>query len=472
MKKTVLILLGIFFVMSFSVNAQNLFDDAIKAIKKKDYPAALKLAKDALDIDSTNSALKILIQLREKDYKNNKKLFEYLGDTYSKMNVAELALLNYAEAEKYDSLDVPLKFKIADLLYKGQSYKEAVNKYLEIVHLAPKNSQALLKAGTILFLAKSYANAAVVFEQYLVLEQTPDAYRKITKSFLETKNYEKAYQYALEGLVKYSDDSSLKKTAAISSFGLQKFEEAGKYYSAIPDSLLTVSDLKNAGKAYQQIKADSIAIKFFEKVIEKDSTQSALFMDMADNYYRNNNYGQAIKYYEAKVNIDPKFEPAYRNMAFVYFKTEKWDNARLAFLKAKELVDTTFSTNYWLAQTYNRMDSLDQAADQYVTILKLTEDKEKENKDYILEAVAFLGQRAYLTKNYNAAVTYYKRANQLKPSEWRYMESLGACYQILQNYDESIRWYCATLKINPKSEPARKGLRMMSADDCIPKNSK
>ena len=45
---------------------QNLFDDAIKAIKKKDYPAALKLAKDALDIDSTNSALKILIQLREK----------------------------------------------------------------------------------------------------------------------------------------------------------------------------------------------------------------------------------------------------------------------------------------------------------------------------------------------------------------------------------------------------------------------
>ena len=41
------------------------------------------------------------------------------------------------------------------------------------------------------------------------------------------------------------------------------------------------------------------------------------------------------------------------------------------------------------------MDSLDQAADQYVTILKLTEGKEKEYKDYILEAVATLGQRAF-----------------------------------------------------------------------------
>ena len=60
----------------------------------------------------------------------------------------------------------------------------------------------------------------------------------------------------------------------------------------------------------------------------------------------------------------------------------------------------------------------------------------------------------------------------LKPNDWRYMESLGACYQILQNYDEAVKWFCATLKINPKSEAARKGLRMMSADDCIPKSAK
>lgn len=474
MKKTVFILLGIFFVMSFRINAQNFFDDALKAIKKKDYQIALKLAKEALDADSTNAALKILIQLREKDYKNDKELFEYLGDTYSKMNVSELALSNYAEAEKFDSLDVPLKFKIAELLTKSEKYTEAVNKYLKIAQLDPKNPTALLHGATILYKAKLFADAAVMYEKYLALEKTEDAYLKITRCFLEPKyvNYEKAYTYALEGLEKYPHNVSLTKNAAIASFGLQKFEEAGKYYSAIPDSLLTVSDLKNAGRAYQQIKADSVAIKFFEKVVERDSTQSTLFMDMADNYYRNNNYEQAIKYYAAKIKIDPKYEPAYRNMAFVYFKTEKWDDARQAFLMAKELVDTTFSTNYWLAQTYNRMDSLAQAADQYVTILKLTEGKEKDNRDYILEAVAFLGQRAYLTKNYNAAVTYYRRANQLKPNEWRYMESLGACYQILQNYDESTKWYCATLKINPKSEPARKGLRMMSADDCIPKNGK
>ena len=42
-------------------------------------------------------------------------------------------------------------------------------------------------------------------------------------------------------------------------------------------------------------------------------------------------------------------------------------------------------------------------------------------------------------------------------------------FRIMMNLS---RWYCATLKINPKSEPAKKGLRMMSADDCIPKEWK
>jgi tetratricopeptide (TPR) repeat protein len=195
-------------------------------------------------------------------------------------------------------------------------------------------------------------------------------------------------------------------------------------------------------------------------------------MDMANNYFRNKNNELAIKYYAAKIKIDPNFEPAYRYMGFANLDMKNLNGAREALLKAKELVDTTFITNFYLARIYTQMDSTDQAAAQYVTILKLTEGKEKENKEYILEAISYLGQRAYLRKNFNDAVTYYRRANQLKPNEWRYMESLGACYQILQNYDESIKRYCATLKINPKSEPARKGLRMMSADDCIPKNGK
>ncbi len=470
MKKRMLIFFCIVFTI-INVNAQSSLSDGEKAIKNKDYTKALAIAKEMIDANNTSDAFKILIPLEQKNV-SDKKLFEYFGDAYSKMNVLENAINYYAKAEAIDSMDIALKFKSAEDLVKAERYTEAVNKYLKIVQIDQKNAKAFLDGATILYKAKLFADAAIMYEKYLALEQTEDAYQKVTRALLETKDYEKVYQFALEGLKKYPNDYVLNKNAAIASFVLQKFDESGKYYSAVPDSEMTISDLKNAGRAYQMIKNDSTAIKFYEKVIQKDSTQSALFMDMANNYFRNKDYDMAIKYYSAKIKLDPTYEPAYRNEGFAYYEANNWDGARQAFLKAKELVDTTFTTNYWLAQVYTKMDSSDQAAEQYVKILKLTEGRESQFKDYILEAVNNLGQRAFLKKNYTAAISYYKRANQMRPNDWRYMESLGACYQTLQNYDEAIKWYCATVKINPKSETARKGLRMMSADDCIPKNGK
>lgn len=463
MKKTALLFIGIFFVLSFNVNAQSSLADGEKAIKNKEYSKVLTIAKEFIANNNTTDALKLLIQLREKNF-NDIKLFEYLGDTYSKMNVAENALINYEQAEAMDSLNIQLKFKSAELLYKSKRYKEAGNKYLKIIQIDPNNTKAILETATILYLAKFYNDAATYYEKYLALEQTEDAYQKISKAFLESKNYDKAYKYSVEGLMKYPEDVALNKSAAIASFGLQKFEDAGKYYSAVPDSQLTISDLKNAGKAFQMIKADSIAIKYYEKVIQKDSTQSSLFMDMANNYFRNKNNELAVKYYLAKIKIDPNYELAYRYMGFANFAMEKWDDARVAFLKAKELVDTTFATNYWLAQTYSRMDLTEQASEQYIKILKLAEGNEKQYKNEILEATGALGQKAFQRKNYNGAITYLLKALQYKPSEWRFMEMLGASYHQLQNFDEAIKWYKAVLKLNPKSDVAKKGLRMLSAD--------
>jgi tetratricopeptide (TPR) repeat protein len=463
MKRSILLLIGIYFITLISITAQSKPDDADKAIKKKDYSTALKIAKEFIDRDSASVSLKILIQLRE-NMSPNKLLFEYLGDTYAKMNVAELALENYGQAESMDSTDVTILTKTADLLYKQRRYKEAVNKYLKIVSIDPKNTKAYLDAATILYAGKLYADAAIMFEKYLTLDKSKEAYEKITSAYNTIKSYDKSYSYATEGLAKYPDDVLLKKNAGTAAYYLAKFDEAAKYYNAVPDSLLSINDLKNAGTSFSTIKSDSIAILYFEKVIKKDSTQSSLFMDMANTYFRNKENEKAIKYYNAKIKVDPKYEPAYRYMGFAYFIDGKFNDARQAFLDAKNLNDTTFTTNYYLAQCYTRVDSLEKAAEQYARVLKLAAGKEKQYKDAIYEASDFLGLRAYQRKNYSGAISNYSKALQVKPNEWRIMEMLGVCNFMLQNNDEAIKWYKATLKYNPNSEVAKKGLRRLSAD--------
>jgi Flp pilus assembly protein TadD len=110
------------------------------------------------------------------------------------------------------------------------------------------------------------------------------------------------------------------------------------------------------------------------------------------------------------------------------------------------------------------VDSLEKAAEQYARVLKLAAGKEKQYKDAIYEASDFLGLRAYNRKNYSNAISNYSKALQVKPTEWRIMEMLGVCNFMLQNNDEAIKWYKATLKYNPNSDIAKKGLRRLSAD--------
>jgi tetratricopeptide (TPR) repeat protein len=311
---------------------------------------------------------------------------------------------------------------------------------------------------------RDYADAANYFEKYLALEKSKVAYENITSAYNALKNYEKSYSYVVEGLKNYPDDILLKKNGAIATYNLKKYDESAKYYKAVPDSLLSTNDLKNAGYSFLNIKSDSVAIMYFELVIKKDSTQSSLYMDIANTYYRNKDYEKAEKYYAAEAKVDPKNDLAFQFIGFSYFSDKKYNDARQAFQDAIKLKDTTFVTNYYLAKSYQLVDSSAQAAEQFIRVLKLTEGKEKQYKDAIYEASEFLGLRAYNRKNYSNAISNYLKALQVKPTEWRIMEMLGVCNYMLQNNDEAIKWYRATLKYNPNSEIAKKGLRRLSAD--------
>lgn len=458
-----LIYIFLFFIGFTHLRGQNILSDVQKAIDKKQYENVYATAKDFLNKDSTKLALKIFIMLQSAGY-NNKDVYEGLGDAYSKLGVDELALTNYEQAEAVDSLNTALKFKSADLLYKQKKYTEAVNKYLKIISIEPSNAKAYLSAATIFYQAKLYKDASLMYEKYLALEKSLEAYQKITNALLEIKNYEKAYAFASEGLSKFPNNYTLMKNLALASYALKKFDESAKYYSSIHDSLLNISDYENAGRAFEQIKDDTNAIKYFEKVIQLDTSRSSIYMDLANILFKNQNYEQAVKYYKAKIKIEPDYELAYRFMGFSYIQLKNYDEARKALLNAAALNDTIVSTHYYLAQAYKGLDSLDLAADHYKKIINLAEHKENQYKDQFIEANYFLGQRAFNKKNYATAIIFLKNVLQFKPNDVGTLEMLGLSYHQLGNTEEAIRIYKRVKQLNPKSEVAKKGLRMLSAD--------
>ncbi|MBI1938363.1 MAG: hypothetical protein HYS25_09560 [Ignavibacteriales bacterium] len=462
MKKNIIVVLVVL-LTAVLTNAQDKIKEAETALKQKDYDKALGIAKELLDSGSVNDASKVLIQLQQIN-SSDKKVFEYLGDAYAKMNVGELAITNYEEAEALDSTNVELKFKTAQLLYKQKRYKDAVNKYLKIISFDLQNAKAYLEGAQILYLAKLYSDAALMYEKYLALDQTKDAYQKITKALLEIKNYDKAFSFSTDGLSKYPGDLAVTKNAAVSAYALKKFEDAAKYYSALPDSQLTTNDLVNAARSFQQSKSDSLALIYFEKAVNQDSSLSSIYMDIANYNYLNKNYDAAVKYYNAKIKSDSTFEPAYRFMAFALMQQKNYEATRAAFLKAVALNDTLVPTKFWLAQTYRQLDSLSQAADQYQKMLDVIGNSDQQFKNECAEAYGFLGQRAFERKNYGGAVGYLRKAVVQKSDVLGYKVMLASSLHQNGNIDEAISWYKRILAIDSKNEVAKKGLRMLSAD--------
>jgi tetratricopeptide (TPR) repeat protein len=463
-------------LLTANVFAQGKVETAQKAIDKKDYKTAFAIAKEMVDANDGNNASRILIQLRQLDYPDIK-LFEYLGDAYSQMGVNELAISNFLEAEAKDSMNVPLKFKTAKMYEKQKRWTDAINKYLKIIAIDPKNSAAYVGGASIMFQAKRYADAAILYEKYLEIDQSKEAYLRITRALLETKNYEKAYTFGVKGVELNPTEIQLKKSTALAAYALKKYSEAAKYYSSVPDSNLAVNELESTARSFQQIKDDVNSMKYFEKVVKLDSTRSSIYMELANGFFRDKNYDSAAKYYLAKAKVDSTNEIAWRYLGLSYFQLKESDSAKVnhdykiavleksrhALLKSIALNDTNFTTRSFLIQTYRGMDSTSAVLTQYKELLSIIGNRDSEYKDWYLEANSGLAYAAYERKNYAGAIPYLLKMLKYR-SNADLLLMISSCYLQSGNNDAAIDYARRVLKISPNHKDAKKILRSLSAD--------
>jgi tetratricopeptide (TPR) repeat protein len=106
--------------------------------------------------------------------------------------------------------------------------------------------------------------------------------------------------------------------------------------------------LEKAEKAYdsRQYKA---AIEAYERLISSGYRSYQLFFNLGNSYYRNNELGKAIYYYELARKLEPDDEDVRINLAIASSKTiDKIDSKENFFISAvKTNLLSTFSTNTW-----------------------------------------------------------------------------------------------------------------------------
>jgi hypothetical protein len=113
-------------------------------------------------------------------------------------------------------------------------------------------------------------------------------------------------------------------------------------------SLLANPLLEKAEKAYDA-KRYKEAINAYEQLIRDGYKSYQLFFNLGNSYYRNNELGKAIYYYELARKLEPGDEDVRINLSIASAKTiDKIDARENFFISAvKSNVLSTFSTRAW-----------------------------------------------------------------------------------------------------------------------------
>lgn len=453
----------ILLLCTLRILAQPEYDKALKLIDKKDYEAALLIAKNYLDQGEFSLSNKILLNLKNTDYRDFR-LYDYLGDSYQKLKVTELALMNYTAAEQIDSLNITLKLKIADLYSSDRRYTEAVNKYIEVTILDSLNLKALTGASRILYAANLFDRASAFLQKLINIDSQEIYFVMLVDSYDRLKKQNESYETAVKGLLQYPSNYQLIYSAAVNAFKTKRFAESLDLYTKVPSDSLTATDYVRMGRTAQVLKNDSLAVLYYESALGKDSAISEIYMDLGNLCYVQKNYDKAIKYYLKKCEADPNSEPAHRFLGFAYLQKQDWSNTAEALKIAVSINDTIVSSHFWLAQSLRNIDSVKAAIKEFEAVARLTEGKEKNYKNEALETYSYLGQVYFDSRNYQAALAWLNRAVLLKPESININLLIASAYHSSGVNDAAIRYYRLVLQLDPSNASAKKGLRMLSAD--------
>lgn len=201
------------------------------------------------------------------------------------------------------------------------------------------------------------------------------------------------------------------------------------------------------------------AIDAFSRILEKIDDNPALYNNIALAYYNIGEQVQAEKFFLKALSINSKLAEVYINLADLYFKQRNFTDAIDLLQTGVIELPKNFVIKHYLARVYMEDARLDLAIDELDKIL----EEQPENYDAYYDLA-----RIYLEfGNYDLAIQNFENVLEYKQdSDWVYYY-LGQAYEANDEIDKAISNYLKAIAINDKFYPAYKkaGVLFLARDD-------
>jgi TolA-binding protein len=377
---------------------------------------------------------------------------ELVGPANYSLGWSYFNLANYKSAvepfqtflEDYEPPEVALypyntdtQLRIGDSYYAMRDYANAIKFYQKAIGAEPGGDYAMFQIANSHYRADQTYDAVTTFRRFLRIypysRLREQAQYNIAYIYLNTGNYTQAVEEFQTVINKYPNTS----WAARAQYAIgDTYYNAGDYENAItaykevmekyPQSEYIIEAVN--GIQYAQLssgKTDSSSDVLEDFLADHPQTTMAdrLRFRQADNLMQSGNYQGAIDEFRQYIRIT--------------------NNQDL-------LPDAHFN----LANAYEQTDQIDQAVNQYQTIVS-----KYPNSERVAPSLASLGRIAYSRVNYQQSFDYFKQLTQ-QGGEYRLEAHIGMgnAQLAMDNTDQAEQQYKAALEINSNYDPANVGL--------------
>lgn len=379
-------------VQAMTPQANSLYQQACSAEYKEDYKTAVEKLTEALAISP-----------------NDVMIYTKLAGVYSEMGEYDKALQAYAKVAELKPADGYIYISVGSIYENQGKYKEALSAYSKVMEMCPEYLYNYLNLGNVQYQLGDYKSAIENYNKFLATySQHREARENLAASYLSDGNYQSAVnEYANI----YSKNQAAFKDYykyGLALFEVKNYEKAVEFLEKAVDSDPDNSSAHiNLALSYQELGKNNLALSQFDVVFRQQPALHSLRFDYGNLLAEMGKEEASIENYKIYIENYPQDARAYQNIAIVYKRLLKTDDAITNFQKA----------------------------------LKLQKDKRD------LALVSDLAECYYLNKDYVNALKYYDEVLASNPDNYDVKYNKAVILHSMNKYGDAIALYNELSKV-------------------------
>ena len=402
------------------------FDKALSMTKSKNVEVMQAVARGYMvDPKKANETITLLTTAKGKD-DHNAETFVLLGDAYLQLNDGGKAVSAYEMAATLDQKNALAHYKVGRVYLRSRNYDAAQESFSKAISIDPNYALAYKEQGELYYQMSKGKEAVAAYEKFISLTESPEKYQsKLAFYYLMAKDFTKANEI-FKGLVaKDSTNATILKYYGVSQYeskdsvgARSTFEQ---YLAKQKPEAIEAADYNYYGKVLLKLKQDSLAMQAFEKSVTMEDKQPNIHETMAQTYFANKKYDQAVDSYRKLAQYRKPTSQDLFNIGRAQYYAEDYVKADSTFAALAVLQPNMTVVDMWAARSKASQDSTSENGlakpyyEKLVQKVSTAATKSKNDNAMLTEAYLYLGYYSYLKGQNSAAKDFYQKVLAIDP---------------------------------------------------------